>query len=308
MILVSTQTRSHTSRSHTPRTMLAAGAVGLSLITLATGAGQPAMASLQQQGSDVGATTATPRHQSWIAPGQAQSFFSRMLAAIAAPVSDANLQVMESWARAEGSYLAYNPWNTTQRAPGSTVDANGSTSFADAASAISATARQLLSLYPAVVGGFRASNPSQTIAAIVASPWASSQYYGKTNYQLSTIWRVYLGITRGDWTPLPVRIVPDRRVPGVVPGIRNRSGGGVVTVYWSKAPDNGSAITRYQVGIRRQTASGNGWRPRVVKMSSTNARSVAWVGLMSGKRHQTIVRARNANGFGPWSAPLRARP
>ncbi len=299
-VAVETVKHRHISRNVMPRAVVVAsvaGAVAVGLMPF-----QPAHAAAPiPPGSIV--PTVTGRSQSWIAPGQSQSFFAAMLAAIGAPASNANLQVMQAWAAAEGSYLAFNPWNTTQRAPGSIKDKNGSTKFADAASAITATSRQLLSLYPAVVAGFRVSDPNQTIAAIVASPWAGGHYYGKNNYLVSTIWRAFVSISTG-W----VRVIPGSGVPDVVPSLRVSNGVSRVTLHWKAANSNGSAITRYQVGVRRIKASGLSWRAWVYKTTSKNARSATWVGLMHGKRHQVIVRARNGQGWGQWSNVMRARP
>ncbi len=243
------------------------------------------------------------RSQSWIALDQAQPFFASILRSIGTPVTASNLQVMEAWARSEGSRSAYNPWNTTQRAPGCTVDSNGSTAFADAASSITAHTKQLRSLYPAVIAGFGSSDPERTVAAIVASPWASSHYGGASDFKKSLIWRVYLGLPASGWRPY---ITPPQ-VPGVVALTTVRFVKRRVVLRWSATPDNGAGIKNYEIAVRSRSVGSRTWRKWALRSVSGSTRSHTWSRLHQTSRYQLKIRARNAIGFGPWSDSIRGR-
>lgn len=253
------------------------------------------------------ADTANPllstRSQSWIAAGQAQPFFASILHAIGAPVTGANLQVMEAWARSEGSRSAFNPWNTTQRAPGCKVDSNGSTAFADAASSVTAHTKQLRSLYPAVIAGFVASNPERTIAAIVASPWASSHYGAGGDYKKSLIWQVYVGLPKTGWRPY---ITPPQ-APGAVPLARVSFRKRRVQLQWLPAATNGSAVTRYEIVARSRNVHASTWRRWAIRTVPASSQAHTWSQLHPTSRYQVKIRARNAVGVGPWSDCVRGR-
>lgn len=49
-----------------------------------------------------------------------REFYARVLTAIHAPVSDHNMHLLEAWQHVEGGKAAFNPFNTTQEAPGAT--------------------------------------------------------------------------------------------------------------------------------------------------------------------------------------------
>ncbi len=275
------------------------------IIVAATGAGLLASGLLMAPAAtaDSGPSRLSTRAQSWIAAGQAQPFFASILHAIGAPVTGANLQVMEAWARSEGSRSAFNPWNTTQRAPGYKVDSNGSTIFADAASSVTAHTKQLRSLYPAVIAGFVASNPERTIAAIVASPWASSHYGGAADYKKSLIWQVYVGLPKTGWRPY---IAPPQ-APGAVPLARVSFRKRRVRLQWWPAATNGSAVTRYEILARSRDVGSSTWRRWAVRTVSASSQSHTWSRLHPTSRYQVKIRARNSVGVGPWSDCMRGR-
>lgn len=243
------------------------------------------------------------RSQSWIAPDQAQPFFASILRSIGAPVAASNLQVMEAWARSEGSRSAYNPWNTTQRAPGCTVDSNGSTAFADAASSVTAHTKQLKSLYPDVIAGFGAGDPERTVAAIVASPWASSHYGGAGDFKKSMIWRVYLELPASGWRPY---IAPPQ-APGIVAVTSVRFVKRRVVLRWSSTPDNGAGIKSYEIAVRSRHVGSPNWRRWASRSVIGSARNHTWSRLHETSRYQVKIRAKNAVGYGPWSDSIRGR-
>lgn len=90
--------------------------------------------------------------------------------------------------------------------------------------------------------------------------------------------------------------------PGLTPGDRQ------IAVSWSAPADNGAAITGYGVQFRACTATSDddppecerwaGWRTR---SHSGTGRTSEITSLSNGTEYEVRVRARNANGFGPWS-------
>jgi len=251
------------------------------------------------------ALSVTATKASWITAGQEQTFYAGMLAAIGAPVTAANLQVMEAWARAEGSRSAYNPWNTTQRTRecAYTIDSNNSTAYATAACAIAALKRQLESLYKPVVAGFVAGNPEQTVAAIVASPWAGSQYGAGGDWRKSLIWRVYVGLPAAGWkAQVPTAIQPaPGSAPGPVPSTRAWLKKRRANLQWNGAPSNGLRVKRYEIRLRQRDQSARSWAPWSTQLLPRSSRSAKWTKLASGYRYQVMIRAHNAAGPGPWS-------
>lgn len=256
-------------------------------------------------GATAPALSVTATKVSWITPGQEQPFYAGMLAAIGAPVTAANLQVMEAWARAEGSRSAYNPWNTTQRTRecAYTVDSNNSTAYATAACAIAAMKRQLESLYQAVIAGFVAGNPEQTVAAIVASPWAGSQYGAGGDWRKSLIWRVYVGLPAAGWKAQVTTpgTSASGSVPGPVPSTRAWRKKRRINVVWAGAPSSGLRVKRYEVRLRQRDPSARSWAPWSSRVLPRSTRHAKWPRLAPGFRYQVTVRAHNAAGPGPWS-------
>lgn len=243
------------------------------------------------------------RAQSWIAADQAQPFFASILRAIGAPVTGANLQVMEAWARSEGSRSRYNPWNTTQRAPGCTVDSNGSTAFADAATSITAHTKQLRSLYPTVIAGFLASNAERTVAAIVASPWASSHYGAGSDFKKSLIWRVYVGLPAAGWRPF----IAPAQAPGLVAVTKVRFVKRRVSLRWLPSQANGASVKKYEIAVRSRPLNSQSWRGWALRSLGASTQAHTWAQLHAASRYQVRIRAKNSIGYGPWSGSMRGR-
>ena len=97
--------------------------------------------------------------------------------------------------------------------------------------------------------------------------------------------------------------------PNINPGDRKFS------LSWGEPSGNGLAITQYIVGHRACTATprdctganptwGN-WAERSYAASSTAA---TITGLTNGTKYEARVRARNANGVGPWSPVVDTTP
>lgn len=276
--------------------------VGSTAVSVITGAPTAAAGMVDSASSAVNASLAA-RTQSWITPGQEQEFFGDVLGNYSAPVTANNLRVMEAWARAEGSRSAYNPWNTTQWAPGSTKDSNGSTSFASYETAVTALTKQLTSLYQEVVAGFAASAPEQTVAAIVSSPWASSHYGGASDYRQSLIWKVYVELPRTGWA---MNIgassgSPVASVPGVVPVRRIKLGRRFVRLSWGTPAANGAAVKRFQILLRLKHPATRQWTDWKVMAIGSKYRNSTWGNLEPGIPYRIKIRARNSVGFGPLS-------
>ncbi len=97
--------------------------------------------------------------------------------------------------------------------------------------------------------------------------------------------------------------------PSINPGDRKLS------LSWGEPSSNGLAITQYIVGFRACTATprdctganptwGN-WAERSYAAASTAA---TITGLTNGTKYEARVRARNANGLGPWSSAANTIP
>lgn len=294
---IHTKRRPHRTVGITSLTAIAvSGALGLPAV-LAT----PASAAV---GAAAPTLSVTATKASWIAAGQEQPFYAAMLGAIGAPVTAANLQVMEAWARAEGSRSAYNPWNTTQRTRECAyqVDSNNSTAFATAECAVAAMKRQLESLYKPVVAAFVAGNPEQTVAAIVASPWAGSQYGAGGDWRKSLIWRVYVGLPAAGWKAQVTTTTPNPGTsPGAVPVSRAWAKKRRIVFQWAGAPSSGLRVKRYEIRVRQQHPSTRSWAAWQSQLLPRSARTGKWAKLDRGYRYQVTIRAHNKAGPGPWS-------
>ena len=112
---------------------------------------------------------------------------------------------------------------------------------------------------------------------------------------------------------------PKRAVPAAVPEAPSP----VVTVQpqqlnvsWSSPVDNGSTVTSYVVGYRACTAADrtcpDGDDPKPTwgnwTTQSIAGTQIVFTGLTDGTAYQVRVRARNADGLGPWSAPVSRTP
>lgn len=108
------------------------------------------------------------------------------------------------------------------------------------------------------------------------------------------------------WGPRSVAVRGIVGLPGVVPGTRAVPGFASVTVSWSAAPENGTAISAYRVYSRSYVDGGwTGWTSRTQPATS---RSVTITSLVGGRPHQFHVRAVNRQGIGPEGAVVSARP
>ncbi len=87
-----------------------------------------------------------------------------------------------------------------------------------------------------------------------------------------------------------------------------------ITVTWVQPADHDSAINDYDVEFRacaatdgdttkRTCANNPTWGAWLTHNHSGASRSTVITGLTNGTQHQVRVRARNANGVGPWSVP-----
>ena len=135
--------------------------------------------------------------------------------------------------------------------------------------------------------------------------------------------RARSGASASDWSSTssatPEELQSFERAPALTPGDRN------ILVQWNEPGYSGSAVTGYVVQYRACTATDddknnltcegdNGaefkatwstWRPR---SHSGTGKIVTIPGLTNGTAYQVQVRARNANGLGPWSTAAQARP
>jgi hypothetical protein len=103
-------------------------------------------------------------------------FYSDVLSAIGAPVTERNLHACIAWQVAEGGTAQWNPWNTTQPAHGST-DYNSAhvKNYPDRETGIAATVRTLTNgYYPKILAEFRAgSHGLHVCLAVDASVWGT---------------------------------------------------------------------------------------------------------------------------------------
>ncbi len=281
------------------RTVALTAGITASSMLLAVAAA-PAVAA--PAGTDTGSRVQV---RACVPPTQTEDTYAGVLSGIGAPISSVNLAVMRAWARAEGSCASFNPWNTTQNAPGSYKDSAGTTWFADLPSAVAAVTRQLLSLYKGIVAGFVASDANATIAALVESPWASGNYYGKGNYQNSTIWRIYLEAPGdGSSAPAPPASPTVVVAPKSIRSPRVSAGKRYATLRWSAPNNGGSKIIRYQVAIRHRNAVAHRWGPWTLGELPRSTRHKTWSKLDKRQKYQLVVRAGNKAGYGPWSARI----
>lgn len=90
-----------------------------------------------------------------------------------------------------------------------------------------------------------------------------------------------------------------------------------INVSWAAPEDNDSTVTGYVVGYRACTATdracptgANDPKPTWGNWTTQSiaGTQIVFAGLTNGTAYQVRVRARNANGFGPWSAPVSETP
>ena len=137
--------------------------------------------------------------------------------------------------------------------------------------------------------------------------------------------RARSGGTQSDWSraqsATPEQLPSFERAPDLTPGDRQ------IEVRWNEPSYSGSAITDYDVQYRACTATGSdktnltcepedpedpedkatwgSWRSR---SHSGTAQVSTITGLVNGTAYEVQVRARNANGAGPWSTAGKETP
>ena len=131
--------------------------------------------------------------------------------------------------------------------------------------------------------------------------------------------RARSGVSQSAWSSTasatPEELPSFERAPDLTEGDRQ------ILVQWNEPGYSGSAITDYDVQYRACTATGGdktdltcepvadamwgSWRAR---SHSGTAKIVTITGLVNGTAYEVQVRARNANGVGPWSTAGRATP
>lgn len=102
-------------------------------------------------------------------------FYTRILQALHAPVSDTNLHLLEAWQTVEGGKAAFNPFNTTQEAPGAT-DYNDVhvRNYPDEATGVHATVVTLqYNPYQKIVWALQHEQPKTFGEAVDSSPWGT---------------------------------------------------------------------------------------------------------------------------------------
>lgn len=108
---------------------------------------------------------------------------AEVLQTIQAPVTAANVQLLDAWTVAEQGNPAraaqFNPFNTTLDMPGSTLfntlwPGGGVRNYPDWATGLKATAQTLLGSFPGIVSALRAG--TATPATIYTSNWGTGQF------------------------------------------------------------------------------------------------------------------------------------
>lgn len=104
-------------------------------------------------------------------------FMAAILAGIGAPNTEANRRALAAWAQAEGGSARWNPFNTTQTAPGATsYNSIGVRNYPSLQAGIHATIQTLKNgYYTGILGALRHGHDPLAVArAIGASPWGTS--------------------------------------------------------------------------------------------------------------------------------------
>lgn len=112
--------------------------------------------------------------------GSDDAFYNKILAGIGAPVTPENKRFMYAWRAAEGGQAAFNPFNTTQGAPGATnYNTAGVKNYASEEQGVAATVKTLLNgRYGDIVSALRDGGPGASAAAAQAlarSPWGTGE-------------------------------------------------------------------------------------------------------------------------------------
>lgn len=104
-------------------------------------------------------------------------------------------------------------------------------------------------------------------------------------------------------TPIPVTVVGGGSVPDQVQGVQVTAGDTSLTVTWLPPGDGGSAITGYEVELRRP----NGSLVATVRVAGDQLVH-EFTGLTNGAVYGARARAANVIGDGQWSAPAAGSP
>jgi hypothetical protein len=108
--------------------------------------------------------------------GAFNGYAQELLSKLGAPATANNVAFLNAWAKAEGGNASYNPFNTTQPAPGaSNYNSVGVRNYTSPQQGISATIQTLLNgRYGNIVQGLRSGATPQALATAVAnSPWGT---------------------------------------------------------------------------------------------------------------------------------------
>jgi hypothetical protein len=103
-------------------------------------------------------------------------YYEDVLRLIGVQSTDQNLKACYAWQAAEGGSAAWNPWNTTQPAPGATnYNSAGVKSYPSAQVGYEATAKTLTNgRYAEILASFRTGNNGLRVCeAVDASPWGT---------------------------------------------------------------------------------------------------------------------------------------
>ena len=137
---------------------------------------------------------------------------------------------------------------------------------------------------------------SQQLIATATSYTISGLRDG-TSYEVQV--RARNSVGWGPWSAVAGTATQEQvSAPDAPGGVSAGGGDGSVTVSWRVPSGNGAAITEQQV---RWTPHGMTWDTATASVSAS-ATSYTISGLRDGTSYEVQVRARNSEGWGPWSA------
>lgn len=105
-------------------------------------------------------------------------FYREILRGIWAPITPNTMALIYAWRQTEGGKAAYNPFNTTQKMPGSTLygtNKAGVQNYATPRDGVTATVNTMRNgKYETVLSLLRSdASPTDVAQAIIASPWGT---------------------------------------------------------------------------------------------------------------------------------------
>jgi len=109
-------------------------------------------------------------------------FYQKILEGVGAPVTNNNMAYLYAWRQAEGGKATFNPFNTTQKAEGTTnYNSVGVKNYVSAEQGIAATIKTLLNgRYSAIIDCLKKDcSPDQTAKALIESPWGTGELVSK---------------------------------------------------------------------------------------------------------------------------------